>query len=167
MAQVVVIGAGLGGLAAAARLSALGHRVTVCERSAVTGGKLGRFSRDGFSFDTAQMPQKFGASQGGGQACRNCHGGGAFGFAVDTNSLLYFTTISTSLSQLLKYFAVDAGAVTINMTALTNAGSGSITTHPLFDPMLLVGMPALQEFYNLTKTAQAAGPCAAPTAVNP
>ncbi len=52
MARVVVIGAGLGGLAAAARLSALGHRVIVCERSAVTGGKLGRFSRDGFSFDT-------------------------------------------------------------------------------------------------------------------
>jgi phytoene desaturase len=52
MAQVVVIGAGIGGLAAAARLAALGHRVTVCEQAAVTGGKLGRFSRDGFTFDT-------------------------------------------------------------------------------------------------------------------
>ncbi len=52
MAQVVVIGAGMGGLAAAARLGALGHQVTVCEQSTVIGGKLGRYQRDGFSFDT-------------------------------------------------------------------------------------------------------------------
>jgi phytoene desaturase len=52
MARVVVIGAGVGGLAAAARLARLGHRVTVCEQAAGVGGKLGRFSRDGFVFDT-------------------------------------------------------------------------------------------------------------------
>ena len=52
MAEVVVVGAGLGGLAAAARLAALGHRVTVCEQAPVTGGKTGWFSRDGFGFDT-------------------------------------------------------------------------------------------------------------------
>jgi phytoene desaturase len=52
VARVVVIGAGMGGLAAAARLGALGHRVTVCEQAAQIGGKLGRFERDGFSFDT-------------------------------------------------------------------------------------------------------------------
>jgi len=52
MARVVVIGAGLGGLAAAARLGALGHQVTVCEQAATVGGKLGRYQRDGFSFDT-------------------------------------------------------------------------------------------------------------------
>ena len=52
MAEVVVIGAGMGGLAAAARLAALGHRVTICERSADVGGKLGWFTRDGFGFDT-------------------------------------------------------------------------------------------------------------------
>ena len=52
MARVVVIGAGLGGLAAAARLAAAGHGVTLLERSAGIGGKLGRFTRDGHVFDT-------------------------------------------------------------------------------------------------------------------
>jgi phytoene desaturase len=52
VAEVVVVGAGMGGLAAAARLATLGHRVTVCEQSAEVGGKLGWFSRAGFSFDT-------------------------------------------------------------------------------------------------------------------
>jgi phytoene desaturase len=50
--EVVVIGAGMGGLATAARLATLGHRVTVCEQSDDIGGKLGWLSRDGFSFDT-------------------------------------------------------------------------------------------------------------------
>ena len=52
MARVVVIGAGLGGLAVAARLAALGHAVTVLEQDEVVGGKLGWYARDGFRFDT-------------------------------------------------------------------------------------------------------------------
>jgi len=52
VARIVVVGAGLGGLAAAARLTALGHEVTVCEQAAVVGGKLGVLARDGFVFDT-------------------------------------------------------------------------------------------------------------------
>ncbi|MEW5810000.1 MAG: phytoene desaturase family protein [Actinomycetota bacterium] len=52
MSRVVVVGAGLGGLAAAARLAALGHRVTVCEAASTVGGKLGVLHRDGFTFDT-------------------------------------------------------------------------------------------------------------------
>ncbi len=52
MARVVVVGAGLGSLAAAARLAALGHGVTVLEQAADVGGKLGWFSRDGHAFDT-------------------------------------------------------------------------------------------------------------------
>jgi phytoene desaturase len=52
VAQVVVVGAGVGGLAVAARLATLGHRVTVCEQSDDVGGKLGWFARDGFGFDT-------------------------------------------------------------------------------------------------------------------
>jgi phytoene desaturase len=52
VSAVVVVGAGLGGLAAAARLAALGHSVTVCEAAATVGGKLGVLERDGFTFDT-------------------------------------------------------------------------------------------------------------------
>ncbi|GJF32985.1 phytoene dehydrogenase [Kitasatospora sp. NE20-6] len=52
MARIVIIGAGMGGLAAAARLGALGHRVTVCEAAATYGGMVGRYERDGFAFDT-------------------------------------------------------------------------------------------------------------------
>ena len=52
MSRVVVIGSGLGGLAAAARLATLGHQVTVCEQADRVGGKVGVFSREGFTFDT-------------------------------------------------------------------------------------------------------------------
>ncbi|TYP86805.1 phytoene desaturase family protein [Blastococcus xanthinilyticus] len=52
MARVVVVGAGLGGLAVAARLAARGHAVTVVEQADQVGGKLGWYSRDGHSFDT-------------------------------------------------------------------------------------------------------------------
>lgn len=52
MSRVIVIGAGMGGLAVAARLSAQGHAVQVVERADTFGGKLGRLERDGFVFDT-------------------------------------------------------------------------------------------------------------------
>jgi phytoene desaturase len=52
VARVVVIGAGMGGLAAAARLATLSHTVTVCEQAASIGGKVGLLARDGFAFDT-------------------------------------------------------------------------------------------------------------------
>ncbi|GAA2234494.1 NAD(P)/FAD-dependent oxidoreductase [Streptomyces amakusaensis] len=52
MARIAVIGAGMGSMAAAARLAVAGHRVTVYERSATYGGAVGSFERDGFVFDT-------------------------------------------------------------------------------------------------------------------
>ncbi|HEX3813118.1 MAG TPA: phytoene desaturase family protein [Mycobacteriales bacterium] len=67
MSRVVVIGAGVGGLATAARLSAAGHKVVVCERAASIGGKLGVAERvtpaGTFRFDTGPslltLPQVF------------------------------------------------------------------------------------------------------------
>jgi len=50
--RIAVVGAGVGGLAAAVRLAAAGHRVTVLEQSAAAGGKAGLFEQDGFRFDT-------------------------------------------------------------------------------------------------------------------
>jgi len=52
VASVVVVGAGMGGLAVAARLAAQGHRVHVVEQAAVAGGKLARYERDGSVYDT-------------------------------------------------------------------------------------------------------------------
>ena len=63
MSHVVIIGAGVGGLATAVRLAASGHRVTVYERAGEVGGKLGRLTVDGFRFDTGPslitLPQVF------------------------------------------------------------------------------------------------------------
>lgn len=47
-----MVGGGVGGLAAAIRLGAAGHRVTVLERNDVMGGKLATRERNGFSFET-------------------------------------------------------------------------------------------------------------------
>jgi phytoene desaturase len=57
VSRVVVVGAGLGGLACAARLAALGHAVTICEATDGIGGKLGVLSHQvaglgRFRFDT-------------------------------------------------------------------------------------------------------------------
>ena len=52
MARIAVIGAGMGAMAAAARLAVAGHRTVVYERTGTYGGALGRRERDGFSFDT-------------------------------------------------------------------------------------------------------------------
>ncbi len=52
MKRVVIIGAGLGGLAAALRLRARGFEVTVFEGGATFGGKMNRWCAGGFRFDT-------------------------------------------------------------------------------------------------------------------
>jgi phytoene desaturase len=48
----LVIGAGLGGIAAAARLAQHGYGVTVFEKNAAPGGRCGQIIRDGHRFDT-------------------------------------------------------------------------------------------------------------------
>jgi phytoene desaturase len=50
--RVVVVGAGLGGLACAVRLAGAGRTVTVLEREAGPGGRAGRLSLGGYEFDT-------------------------------------------------------------------------------------------------------------------
>ncbi|WP_326552742.1 phytoene desaturase family protein [Micromonospora sp. NBC_01813] len=67
MSRVVVIGAGVGGLATAIRLAHGGHDVTLIEQADTVGGKLARWSRQTpqgeFTFDTGPslltLPQVF------------------------------------------------------------------------------------------------------------
>jgi phytoene desaturase len=50
--RIVVVGAGLGGLACALWLAGAGREVIVLEREPVPGGRAGRLSVDGYEFDT-------------------------------------------------------------------------------------------------------------------
>ncbi|MEV6488314.1 phytoene desaturase family protein [Actinoplanes sp. NPDC051633] len=50
--RVVVVGAGLGGLACALHLAGAGRQVTVVEREPVPGGRAGRLTAEGYEFDT-------------------------------------------------------------------------------------------------------------------
>ena len=49
--RAIVIGAGIGGIAAAIRTAKLGYEVTVFESSNGPGGKLSSFEQDGYRFD--------------------------------------------------------------------------------------------------------------------
>ena len=49
--HIVVIGSGFGGLAAAVRLQARGHEVTVIEKREKLGGRAYMYEQDGFTFD--------------------------------------------------------------------------------------------------------------------
>jgi phytoene desaturase len=61
--RVVIIGAGLGGLATACLLAKAGHHVTVLEKNEQLGGRAGSLKAGGFTFDTGPswylMPEVF------------------------------------------------------------------------------------------------------------
>ncbi len=63
MKHVVIIGAGIGGLATANLLAKAGYSVSVYEKNAAPGGRAGLLERDGFRFDTGPswylMPDVF------------------------------------------------------------------------------------------------------------
>lgn len=49
--QVIIVGAGPGGLASAILLAAAGMRVKILERLPILGGRTSRIESDGFTFD--------------------------------------------------------------------------------------------------------------------
>jgi phytoene desaturase len=49
--RIVIIGAGLGGLSAAAHLTGRGHEITVVERESIPGGRAGVITEAGFRLD--------------------------------------------------------------------------------------------------------------------
>lgn len=62
-AKMVVVGAGIGGMAAAARLARDGFDVTVVERNDQAGGRARIWRKDGYAFDMGPswylMPEVF------------------------------------------------------------------------------------------------------------
>jgi phytoene desaturase len=50
--SVLVVGAGLGGLATALRLAKKGYSVEIIEKNSQAGGRLNQLKKDGFTFDT-------------------------------------------------------------------------------------------------------------------
>lgn len=63
MKRVIIIGAGIGGLATANVLAKAGYEVHVYEKEAMPGGRAGQLKKDGFTFDTGPswylMPEVF------------------------------------------------------------------------------------------------------------
>jgi phytoene desaturase len=59
--KVLIIGAGVSGLASACRLASMGYKVTVCEKNDRPGGRMGLVEAQGFRFDLGptivMMPQ--------------------------------------------------------------------------------------------------------------
>lgn len=79
--NIIIIGSGVAGLAAAIRLRAAGHTVTVFEANDYPGGKLSQFESEGFRFDAGPslftLPEKVDALfEAAGRNPRdyfNCH----------------------------------------------------------------------------------------------
>jgi len=111
--DVIVIGAGMGGLTAAALLAKKGFKTLLLEKEDQVGGYAVSFKRQGFLFDAT------GAFVGG------CHEGGEFYQSLMRSArlrrlnLFLFTTSKTSIPGLRFIFA-RVGLIPIPMPSLTS-----------------------------------------------
>jgi phytoene desaturase len=69
--SVLVIGAGIGGLATALRLAKKGYKVKIIEKNDQAGGRLNQLKKDGFTFDTG--PSFFSMSYEFTEFARDCN----------------------------------------------------------------------------------------------
>jgi phytoene desaturase len=69
--HVIVVGAGIGGLATALRLAKKGYRVEMIEKNHQAGGRLNQIKKDGFTFDTG--PSFFSMSYEFKEFARDCN----------------------------------------------------------------------------------------------
>ena len=67
---VLVVGAGLGGLATALRLVKKGYKVEIIEKNKQAGGRLNQLKKDGFTFDVG--PSFFSMSYEFEEFARDC-----------------------------------------------------------------------------------------------
>lgn len=68
--SVLIVGAGMGGLATALRLARKGYQVTLLEKNNQAGGRVNRICKDGFTFDTG--PSFFSMSYEFEQFAQDC-----------------------------------------------------------------------------------------------
>jgi phytoene desaturase len=104
--HALVIGSGLGGLAAAVRLGARGYRVTVIEKLDAPGGRARVFRQDGFTFDAG--PTIVTAPFLLDELWRLC--GRRFGDEIDLRALSPFYRIRFHDGTIFEYGG-DAGAM--------------------------------------------------------
>lgn len=69
--SVLIVGAGLGGLATALRLAKKGYTVEIIEKNSQAGGRLNQLKKDGFTFDTG--PSFFSMSYEFNEFARDCN----------------------------------------------------------------------------------------------
>ncbi len=69
--NVIIVGAGLGGLSAGLRLAKKGFQVEIIEKNAQAGGRLNQIKKDGFTFDTG--PSFFSMSYEFKEFARDCN----------------------------------------------------------------------------------------------
>jgi len=69
--NVIIVGAGIGGMATALRLSKKGYNVKILEKNAMPGGRLNQIKKDGFTFDTG--PSFFSMSYEFEQFSKDCN----------------------------------------------------------------------------------------------
>lgn len=69
--KILVVGAGLGGLATALRLAKKGYEVEMLEKNSQAGGRMNQIKKDGFTFDTG--PSFFSMSYEFEEFARDCN----------------------------------------------------------------------------------------------